>query len=79
MQTIYSVTILGKLCDFTDEKCITSSAQRIYPKWVAGIPGVKPSDPLHVDRIEANLPKLKFIITDGTLTGMKDCKVDSVK
>ncbi|XP_026744605.1 uncharacterized protein LOC113505927 [Trichoplusia ni] len=73
-----SVKSERKLCDFNDEKCLTDGSNRSFEKFIAGIPGVPPSDPLVVGPLEGSSPPMKYKVHDASLVGMKNCKVDKV-
>ncbi|KAJ8716751.1 hypothetical protein PYW07_003378 [Mythimna separata] len=67
-------------CDADDAVCLTNSAkERVFPKLLAGIPGVEPSEPLHLTRLKIELPNLKYSLLNATLTGVKDCTVTFLK
>ncbi|CAH1636389.1 unnamed protein product [Spodoptera littoralis] len=66
-------------CDFYDADCTTRTSQREFPNFVNGIDGVAPSDPLKQDIIESNLPKLKYTIKDGVLSGFKNCFIELLR
>nr|ATU07282.1 takeout [Spodoptera litura] len=66
-------------CDFYDVECTTRTAQREYLNFVNGIDGVASSDPLKQDFIESNLPKLKYTIKDGILSGFKNCFIELLR
>nr|XP_049703741.1 uncharacterized protein LOC110370242 [Helicoverpa armigera] len=61
-------------CLHTDDECLTKSIKyRIYQKFVRGLDGVESSDPLQVDKIDVDLPNLKYVLSKATLTGLGNC------
>ncbi|KAJ8716752.1 hypothetical protein PYW07_003379 [Mythimna separata] len=76
---VSSVLCEKQPCDMDDNECLTESANLIYEQFASGMPGVEPSDPLHLDLFEFNVPTLSYKLTNGTLTGMKDCHIDFIQ
>ncbi|KAJ8723224.1 hypothetical protein PYW08_003136 [Mythimna loreyi] len=76
---VSSILCEKKPCDMDDNKCLTEVANQKYEHFVTGLPGVEPSDPLRLDIFEMNVPTLKYKITNGTLTGMKNCHVGLIQ
>ncbi|CAH2047685.1 unnamed protein product, partial [Iphiclides podalirius] len=70
-----------KPCKDGDDKCILASSQAAIPFVAAGIPefGVQPLDPLRVPHISSDQGTLKLSFKDTVLTGLKDCKIESIK
>ncbi|XP_022129479.2 uncharacterized protein LOC111003345 [Pieris rapae] len=70
-----------KRCKAGDTKCSKDSAQAAIPSFVAGIPelGVKTLDPLSIKKTDASSPNLNLIVSDYTITGLKDCTPKKVK
>ncbi|KAJ8716750.1 hypothetical protein PYW07_003377 [Mythimna separata] len=63
-----------QLCE-TDYECLMNAViEHVYPRFVAGIPGVETSDPLHIDAIIADLPTIRYELFNATLTGLKNCE-----
>ena len=63
-------------CESDDVECLSNSAkERVFPKLLPGIPGVDPSEPLHLPRLKIELPNLKYSLLNLTLTGVKDCTI----
>ncbi|KPJ16052.1 Circadian clock-controlled protein [Papilio machaon] len=70
-----------KPCKDGDNACILASSQAVIPVLAPGVPelGVQPLDPLKVPRITSNQGSLKLTFTDTVLTGLKGCKIESIK
>ncbi|XP_068633993.1 circadian clock-controlled protein daywake-like [Battus philenor] len=70
-----------KPCKDGDGACVLASSQAAIPVVAQGIPelGVKSLDPLHVPLITSDQGSLKLTFKDTVLTGLKGCKIDSVK
>ncbi|XP_072932835.1 protein takeout-like [Epargyreus clarus] len=68
-------------CKTEDTKCAKESAQAMIAPFAAGIPeyNVKTLDPVTFKRVDASSPNLKLILTDITITGLKDTIVKKVK
>ncbi|CAH0683030.1 unnamed protein product [Spodoptera exigua] len=63
-------------CDPDDDICLSNAAnERVFPKVIEGIPGVEPSEPLHLPRFEIVLPNLKYSLLNATMFGVKDCSI----
>ncbi|XP_021181726.3 protein takeout [Helicoverpa armigera] len=74
-----SVKCEKKICDFADSKCLTETSAPLFDEFVVGMPGVPPSDPLHLDSFEINQPSIKYTITDANLSRFKNCAVKTVR
>ncbi|XP_063891612.1 protein takeout [Helicoverpa armigera] len=63
-------------CVSTDSDCITENARRLIPVFADGIPdyGVKTADPITFKSIDASSPNLKFLLSDLTVKGLRNCK-----
>ncbi|KPI95934.1 PREDICTED: protein takeout-like [Papilio xuthus] len=70
-----------KPCKDGDNACILASSQAAIPLLAPGMPslGVKSLDPLKVPRITSDQGSLKLTFTDTMLTGLKGCKIESIK
>ncbi|XP_013146980.1 PREDICTED: protein takeout-like [Papilio polytes] len=68
-------------CKNGDTACVQASATALMPLLARGIPefGMKPLDPLKVPRITSEQGSLKITMTDTELTGLKDCKIETLK
>lgn len=67
-------------CSHNITECMTIGARNVYSSLVAGIKDVtEPIDPMHIDKIDADFPRLKYHITNATLNGLKNCAVESFK
>ncbi|XP_022828070.1 uncharacterized protein LOC111357557 [Spodoptera litura] len=63
-------------CDSDDDICLSNAAnERVFPKIIEGIPGVEPSEPIHLPRFEIVLPNLKYSLLNATMSGVKDCSI----
>uniref|UniRef100_A0A2A4JEP9 Uncharacterized protein n=1 Tax=Heliothis virescens TaxID=7102 RepID=A0A2A4JEP9_HELVI len=66
--SLKNVFALTENCLHTDNECITKSIKdHVYEKFVRGLDGVESSDPLHLDKIDVDLPNLKLIQDGGSL------------
>ncbi|XP_047025072.1 circadian clock-controlled protein daywake-like [Helicoverpa zea] len=63
-------------CKASDEECIVQNTIKSIPFFADGIPdlAVKPLDPLFFKNVDSSSPNLKFILSDITFKGLKDCK-----
>ncbi|CAH2047404.1 unnamed protein product, partial [Iphiclides podalirius] len=77
---VRSVPFITK-CKSDDSKCAKESAQAAITMFAAGLPeyGVKTLDPVTFQKIDASSPNLKLILTDITVTGLKNCIFQEVK
>ncbi|KAJ8723225.1 hypothetical protein PYW08_003137 [Mythimna loreyi] len=76
----YALCLRKVYCDADDEACLSIAAQeRVFPKLLPGMPGVDSSEPLHLARLKIELPNLKFLLLNATVTGVKDCKIKFLK
>lgn len=68
-------------CATADTECAKNSAQAMVIPFAAGLPehNVETLDPLKFKKVDASSPNLKLILTDITVTGMKNCIVMKVK
>ncbi|CAH0683029.1 unnamed protein product [Spodoptera exigua] len=62
-------------CAYTDEKCLTESCDRSFKKFIKGKSGAESSDPLHLDPITIDLPKMKYGTKNNFFSGMSNCHV----
>ncbi|XP_045449988.1 uncharacterized protein LOC123658676 [Melitaea cinxia] len=67
-------------CKVSDSSCLEQTVNAALPRILTGIPelGVDSADPLFNDIIEENLPKLKLILFNSTVTGFKDCRLSNI-
>ncbi|VVD01868.1 unnamed protein product [Leptidea sinapis] len=70
---VYSASFVNK-CKSGDSKCVKESAAILIPRFGDGIPelGIEPVDPLFIKMSDASSPNLKLILTDYTLSGLKN-------
>ncbi|XP_026744552.1 putative beta-carotene-binding protein isoform X2 [Trichoplusia ni] len=68
-------------CKAEDSKCHKQSTQQAIPVFAAGIPelNVEQLDPMYMKHIDANQSNLMLVITDTTITGLKDCEAKRVQ
>ncbi|XP_035450011.2 uncharacterized protein LOC118275992 [Spodoptera frugiperda] len=63
-------------CDSDDDLCLSNAVnERVFPKIIEGIPGVEPSEPIHLPRFEIVLPDLKYSLLNASMSGVKDCTI----
>ncbi|XP_045499024.1 uncharacterized protein LOC123696712 [Colias croceus] len=76
----YGASFITK-CKGGDSKCMKDSAQAAIPMFAGGLPeyGVKSLDPLLIKKTDASSPNLKLVITDYTVTGLRNCVMKKVK
>ncbi|CAB3246714.1 unnamed protein product [Arctia plantaginis] len=74
-------TVHSKLtCSHNVTECMTKAAQNVYNSLVAGVKDLtEPIDPLHLDKIDADLPGFKYQVTNVTMNGLRDCTVELFK
>lgn len=81
MKLLFSADYI-KVCKGLKSDCLKETIQRTIPEFTKGIPelGVMPTDPLLNDLVQLELPgNFKVQLTNGSLTGLRKCIVDSVK
>ncbi|CAH2252418.1 circadian clock-controlled protein daywake-like [Pararge aegeria] len=68
-------------CKPGDSACLIASANSAIAAFADGVPalGIKPIDPLQIPLIKSDHAGLKLVFRDSTLTGLKNCNVESVK
>ncbi|XP_045769911.1 circadian clock-controlled protein daywake-like [Maniola jurtina] len=68
-------------CKAGDSVCLASSAKAAIIAMAHGIPelGIKTLDPLKIPLIKSDHAGLKLAFRDSTLTGIKDCTLESIK
>ncbi|XP_075975490.1 circadian clock-controlled protein daywake-like [Anticarsia gemmatalis] len=70
----YSFGLKKQPCGIDKECLINSVIDRVYPMFVAGMPGVETSDPLHLDAIVADLPTINYSLYNASMVGLKNCE-----
>nr|AOG12855.1 odorant binding protein [Eogystia hippophaecolus] len=68
-------------CKSDDTKCTKESTQKAIPIFADGITelGVEPLDPFVLKKIDASTPVLKFMLSDMTITGLKNCQAKKIQ
>ncbi|KAI5633349.1 hypothetical protein NE865_13958 [Phthorimaea operculella] len=68
-------------CHAKDFSCMKTSAQKAVPVMAAGVKdiGVKPMDPMHIDKVKADQAGLKLEFRKTTVKGLRNCVVMSIK
>ncbi|XP_004932673.1 protein takeout [Bombyx mori] len=70
-----------KICPGQKSECLKSTVQETIPIFSKGIPSlnIEPIDPLKQDKVVVELPGgFKVELLNGTVTGFRNCIVDSV-
>ncbi|KAH9638192.1 hypothetical protein HF086_005185 [Spodoptera exigua] len=64
-------------CEWKDKTCLKTSAQKAVPFFGNGLPeyGVKPLDPIHIDKVSLDESGLNLIFEDFKVSGPSKCKI----
>lgn len=71
-----------KICPGQKSECLKNTVQETIPIFSKGIPSlnIEPIDPLKQDKVVVELPGgFKVELLNGTVTGFRNCIVDSVR
>ncbi|CAK1555200.1 unnamed protein product [Leptosia nina] len=77
---VYGVPFIKK-CKAGDSKCAKESGQAAIATFAAGIKdlGVQTLDPLTLKRTDCSSPNLKLVVTDYSITGLRNCIAKKIK
>ncbi|KAJ0183392.1 hypothetical protein K1T71_001368 [Dendrolimus kikuchii] len=66
-------------CRSNDSQCLKEQTTAMYKLILPGIKelNIPSSDPMYLKRIEGKFDQMKYELTDSTMTGFLDCKVES--
>ncbi|CAH1636393.1 unnamed protein product [Spodoptera littoralis] len=63
-----------QFCAPSDNVCLTKAVQEhVYDKFVKGLNGVEPSDPLYLDKVIVNQANFNYTLYRPMLLGMRNC------
>ncbi|CAH0586861.1 unnamed protein product [Chrysodeixis includens] len=67
-------------CEFRDDVCLTEAVrQHVYPMFLSGLPGVEPTEPLHMNTTVINLPNILYKLKNPVLSGFRNCEFVKLK